>query len=68
MPNAKLILCPDANHGSWYQHHDPGRREDHRLAAPRGRWRPRGPVGTAEAADDQFRNSVDFLFEVVGGW
>ncbi len=22
LPNAKLILYPDANHGSWYQHHD----------------------------------------------
>jgi pimeloyl-ACP methyl ester carboxylesterase len=22
MPNAKLILYPDANHGSWYQHHE----------------------------------------------
>lgn len=22
MPNAKLILYPDANHGSWYQYHD----------------------------------------------
>ena len=23
MPNAKLILYPDANHGSWYQNHEP---------------------------------------------
>jgi pimeloyl-ACP methyl ester carboxylesterase len=22
MPNAKLILYPDANHGSWYQNHE----------------------------------------------
>jgi pimeloyl-ACP methyl ester carboxylesterase len=22
LPNAKLILCPDANHGSWYQNHE----------------------------------------------
>ncbi len=22
MPDAKLILYPDANHGSWYQYHD----------------------------------------------
>ena len=22
MPNAKLILYPDANHGSWYQYHE----------------------------------------------
>jgi len=22
MPNAKLILHPDASHGSWYQHHE----------------------------------------------
>jgi hypothetical protein len=22
MPNAKLILHPDANPGSWYQHHE----------------------------------------------
>jgi pimeloyl-ACP methyl ester carboxylesterase len=22
MPNAKLILDPDANHGSWYEHHE----------------------------------------------
>jgi pimeloyl-ACP methyl ester carboxylesterase len=22
MPNAKLILYPDANHGSWYQEHE----------------------------------------------
>ena len=22
MPNAKLVLYPDANHGSWYQYHD----------------------------------------------
>ena len=22
LPNAKLILYPDANHGSWYQHHE----------------------------------------------
>jgi pimeloyl-ACP methyl ester carboxylesterase len=22
MPNAKLILYPDANHGSWYENHE----------------------------------------------
>jgi pimeloyl-ACP methyl ester carboxylesterase len=22
LPNAKLVLYPDANHGSWYQHHE----------------------------------------------
>jgi pimeloyl-ACP methyl ester carboxylesterase len=22
MPDARLILYPDANHGSWYQHHE----------------------------------------------
>ena len=22
MPNAKLILYPDANHGSWYEYHE----------------------------------------------
>jgi pimeloyl-ACP methyl ester carboxylesterase len=22
MPNAKLVLYPDANHGSWYQYHE----------------------------------------------
>jgi pimeloyl-ACP methyl ester carboxylesterase len=22
MPNAKLILYPDSNHGSWYQNHE----------------------------------------------
>ena len=22
MPNAKLIVYPDANHGSWYQNHE----------------------------------------------
>lgn len=22
MPDAKLVLYPDANHGSWYQYHE----------------------------------------------
>jgi len=33
MPNAKLILYPDANHGSWYQHHEDFVFESNRFLA-----------------------------------
>ena len=36
MPNAKLILYPDANHGSWYQNHEDFVLETNRFLAGYG--------------------------------
>jgi hypothetical protein len=72
-PITKLTLRDVGLSPSWerlWQHVPalPKRRDDHRLTAPGPREeRPRARVGTAEAATDQFRKSVAFLFEVVGG-
>ena len=36
MPNAKLILYPDSNHGSWYQNHEDFVLEANRFLAGYG--------------------------------
>src|SRR3954451_14800278 len=40
----------------------------HRCTAPGAAGGPGAESGWPKRTDDQFRKSVDFLFEVVGGW